>query len=340
MYNVYFDSGTSNTRAYLIKDDDVVDVLKENLGSKDSSIAGSNLVLIRGLKELYDQLLKSNELNDKDISGIYASGMVTSPFGIKEVPHLSTPVSLKKLSEGMYTYFESRKFNREIFLIRGIKTINDDFEVNKYNIPSVNNMRGEEIEIFGILSSSNELKSGNTAIFLPGSHTHIAYIKQGIVHDILATFSGELYHAISKATILSGSIDCNEEKLDEKMIIYGFNNLKEYGINRALYIAHAMKVFDTSSNKERNSYLLGVISGGVILAFEYVINNKWVDVEKVLIAGSNNVVKVYEILLKEIEQKLDVITQVVTGKEGFAVVGLLEILKMEGRNVKKDINNF
>jgi 2-keto-3-deoxy-galactonokinase len=328
MYNVYFDSGTSNTRAYLLKDNHVVDVIKKNIGSKDSSIAGSNLVLIKGLKQLYDELLANNKLEDKEIKGVYASGMVTCPFGIEEVPHLSTPISLQKLYDGIYTHYEFQLFKRDIHLIRGAKTITDDFKVDKYNIPTVNNMRGEEIEIFGILSElPDKWRKGDIAIFLPGSHTHIAYVKQGVLHDILSTFSGELYHAISTGTILSSSIQCGIDELDEEMVLLGFRNLKEYGLNRAIYIAHAMKIFNVSNNLERKSYLEGVITGGVTLVFEKAIQEKWYAIDKVIVAGNNNIAKVYEITLKEIDQKVDVMTLVASGKQSFAVKGLLEILK-------------
>ena len=46
-YIVYFDSGTSNSRIYLLdKDFQVLYVDKKNVGSRNSSIEGSNLSLI------------------------------------------------------------------------------------------------------------------------------------------------------------------------------------------------------------------------------------------------------------------------------------------------------
>ena len=49
-YIVYFDSGTSNSRIYLLdKDFQVLYVDKKNVGSRNSSIEGSNRVLIEGM---------------------------------------------------------------------------------------------------------------------------------------------------------------------------------------------------------------------------------------------------------------------------------------------------
>lgn len=327
MYNVYFDSGTSNTRVYLLYNNSVMHFLKERLGSRDSSIIGGNTVLLKGLKQLYDRLLECNKLDDKKIQNIYASGMVTSPFGIVEVPHLSTPVSIKQLYDGIYPYFEKRYFKRNIHLIRGVKTIPDNFPVDKYNIASVNNMRGEEIEVFGVLSEKpEEWKTGGMAVFLPGSHTHIAYIKDGMLCDILSTFSGELFHAVSTNTILSGSIDSGKQ-LDEEMVSLGFRELKQYGLNRALYVAHTMKIFKASDDRGRKSYLEGVLTGGVASAFEEILRNKWRDVDTVLVAGNCYITEVYAIILRGMEKKLNILTLTATEKVSFAVRGLLEVLK-------------
>lgn len=328
MYNVYFDSGTSNTRAYLINDYSAIDVIKRNIGSKDVSITRNNTVLIEGLKDLYDQLLDKNELADADIKGIYASGMVTCPFGIKEASHISTPVSLKKLRDSIYTHYESQIFKRNIHLIRGVKTITEDFMVNKNNIVDVNNVRGEEIEIFGLLTGlSNELMNANLAVFLPGSHTHIAYIKQSILHDILSTFSGELFYAISSCTVLSSSIESESNCLNEEMVLRGFKCLKEHGINRALYIAHAMKVFGVSDNVERKSYISGVVNGSTVLAFKKMMMEKWKEVDKIIVAGCNEMTKINEIILKEEINNVDIMTIFASGNDSFAVKGLLEILR-------------
>ena len=140
-YLLYFDSGTSNTRAYLLdRDFQVKYVAKKAVGSKDSAIAGSNRVLVEGMKALHDQVLAENGLTEGNISAIYASGMITSPYGLKEVPHLPLPMTVKTFADSLYPFREDTCFHRDIILVPGLKTLSDDFSF-------VNNMRGEEIEI-------------------------------------------------------------------------------------------------------------------------------------------------------------------------------------------------
>ena len=97
-YTVYYDSGTTNSRAYLLGENcELLATAKREVGSKDSALAGSNKVLILALKELYDELLSQNGLRDGDVNAIYASGMITSNVGLLEIPHLIAPASAADL---------------------------------------------------------------------------------------------------------------------------------------------------------------------------------------------------------------------------------------------------
>ncbi len=191
-------------------------------------------------------------------------------------------------------------------------------------------MRGEEIEIFGIIPDlPQEWQKQEMAVFLPGSHTHVAYIREGILQDIWSTFSGELYHAVSTSTVLSDSIRCDTDVLDEQMVVQGYKNLMEYGLNRALYICHAMKIFNASDNAERKSYLEGVITAGVISGFEKIAENRWGRVNKVVVAGSGKLTRVYEVLLKEAENRYEVITLAACRKQSFAVKGFVGMARLK-----------
>ena len=99
-YIFYYDSGTSNTRFYVLDHNlEVLHVNKKNVGSKDSGkqLPGNNRVLIQGMKELYDEAIKEMQFSKEDIASIYASGMVTSPYGLKEVPHLELPLTAQEV---------------------------------------------------------------------------------------------------------------------------------------------------------------------------------------------------------------------------------------------------
>ena len=57
LYYFYFDSGTTNTRACLLKDRTIICRGDIPVGSRDSALHQNRTVLISALKQLYDQLL-------------------------------------------------------------------------------------------------------------------------------------------------------------------------------------------------------------------------------------------------------------------------------------------
>lgn len=70
-------------------------------------------------------------------------------------------------------------------------------------------------------------------------------------------------------------------------------------------------------------------------AFEKTIENKWNGLERVLIAGSNNITRAYELLLKETQNQYKVMTFMASGKQSYAVNGFIELLKIGGQPCQK-----
>ena len=77
--------------------------------------------------------------------------MATSPSGLQEVEHLSLPAGLRELRENIVSYRENSFFHRELLLIPGLKTCARGVMVSPEEAFLVNNVRGEETEILGIL---------------------------------------------------------------------------------------------------------------------------------------------------------------------------------------------
>lgn len=324
-YLLYFDSGTSNTRAYLLdKDFQIKYVAKKAVGSKDSAIAGSNQVLIEGMKALYDQVLAENGLEEKDISAIYASGMITSPYGLKEIPHLPLPLTVKDFAQNLYPFREDTRFHRDIVLVPGLKTLSDDFSF-------VNNMRGEEIEIIGALEELKAMDNvQDAALIFPGSHTHVTYIQGDEITGIISNFTGELFYAIQKDTILSPVLSSGTGPLDTDMVRQGYQNLKRFGFNRALYICHAMRLFDRGTPQQRFSYGEGVIMGGVRESLEYYCENLWPKCRTVVLVSNEFMYQLFSTLLEDSPYIDRVLWMPISETKSYAVSGLKKIVSVKG----------
>lgn len=323
---LYYDSGTSNTRAYLLdRDFQVRYTVKKAVGSKDSAIAGSNRVLIEGLWELYNSVLSANGLEEGDISAIYASGMITCAYGLKEVPHLALPITVEELAGGLVPFLEDTLFHREIILVPGLKTVHDD-------ITFVNNMRGEEIEVVGAL---DELQSAGApsdlALILPGSHTHVTCLQGEQITGIISNFTGELFHAIQKDTILSPVLQWDGSPPDREMVLKGYENLEKFGFNRALYICRAMDAFGEGTPRQRFSYGEGVILGGVRQSLEYYCKNFWPHCRTAALVSDEFMYRLFSVLLEDSPFIDQVLWLPVSDGKSYGVSGLKKILSAKQR---------
>ena len=274
MYNLYYDSGTTNTRAYLFDGSRLLNSLSSPVGSKDSALAGNNLCLLKSLRQMMLDLADSCQISAEDIGSIWMSGMVSSPTGITELPHLPVPVGLGTLKGSIAIYYEPLVFRRELCIIPGVKTLPAEGTVNIDNFYFVNTMRGEETEIFGILDEYPVLNE-NSVLIMPGSHTQIAFIKGGRIVNILSTMTGELYQAVTSSTILSTSLPEHTSPgvVIPEMVCRGYSLLNRLGFNRALYTVRTMELFLPATVDERHSFFEGILNGGVVKAVTDALDN-------------------------------------------------------------------
>lgn len=265
MYVVYYDSGTTNTRIYLIKDGGIAGRLERRIGARNSALMQDSSVLVGEMYNMFEALLAQAHIEKEDIAHVYLSGMISSPSGLVEVEHLSVPVDCERLRNGIVCYEETMFFNRTLEIIPGIKTVSHDSVISPEEAWKVNMMRGEEIEVFGVLRMYPELMQGRTVLILPGSHTQAVYIEDGCIQDISSNITGELFRAVAGETILGASISGEEEwKIDEDMVCLGAESVHAYGFNRALYMLRILDLFTESSLNQRRSYLEGVLNTGVM----------------------------------------------------------------------------
>ncbi len=269
MYLVYYDSGTTNTRAYLIKDGQIVNRKEKKTGARDAALAGDNTILIETLFQMYQMLIAEEQIGEGDIERILLSGMISCPTGMVEVEHLPAPVDKERLRKAIVPYEEKRFFKRMVEIIPGIKTLGYGETVKPEDARLVNIMRGEEIEIFGILRNHPELAEGKTILVLPGSHTQVAFIHDGCIEGMSSNVTGELFQAIVKETILGASVAGDEVwEMDRDMICLGYQNVHTYGFNRAIYILRVLDLFTEADVNKRRSYFEGVLNAGVMDAIK------------------------------------------------------------------------
>ena len=326
-YTLYYDCGTTNTRAYLFdKNLRVIAKANAKVGARNTAILGENATLLTCLNFLLIDIIDEANISREQIEEIYASGMITSPYGIIEIPHVTLPISIHDFAMSLHSFYENSIFQQNIKLIPGMKTYHK-------NPAFINNVRGEDIEVLGAIKhiDSNLLQKGIGLLF-PGSHTHVLYVKKDQVAGIISNFTGELYEALKLETILSPILSETYNYLDLNMVKKGVENLELFGFNRAIYIAHAMKILKLSDPHQVFSYAEGVINGGLLKSIDYYCEHLWTGCEQIAIISNCFMKDLYSSILGN-SQRIKKIIWISTEKNSCAVEGMKEILRIRSENI-------
>ncbi len=98
---ITIDTGTTNTRVVLWQHGDVTAMAKQPVGVRDTAITGSKTKLKQAIKLCIDSVLAEQQITSTENIIAVASGMITSNLGLVEIPHLTAPVGLSDLADGM-----------------------------------------------------------------------------------------------------------------------------------------------------------------------------------------------------------------------------------------------
>ena len=262
---VALDWGTTNFRAYLMENNNVIDQVSTQEGMK-----------FVDQKEFENTLVKNITPWKKkfDINIVIASGMVGAKQGWIEVPYIKSPCNIRNLN------FKT-------------KNILDDINVHILSGVSQSNpsdvMRGEETQIAGFLLNNIDF---NGSICLPGTHSKWVNLKSYNIYEFTTYLTGELYEIVKKYSILKHSL--NTTRLEDEIVKSAANLIIENPsfISNKLFEIRAENLLKNSNQTSNNSKLVGYLLGIELSGSK----TYWEDKDLVII-GSSNLNKYYELIL-------------------------------------------
>lgn len=268
VFLITIDGGTTNTRAALWKDDEVIAVAAREVGAQNTATSASESPLKTAVKSCIDEIMEKGAVTFSDISGVVAAGMITSNAGLVEIPHLIAPVDAKTLAAHIKPVLLEDVCPLPINFIPGVK--NNVPEINTDTFEQMDMMRGEEVEAFAILKDHPATKS--TLLILPGSHNKFVSVDEnGAITGCLTTISGELLSAITRHTILAKSVGqkfAAAESYDKEMVLRGAKTAGANGLGRACFSGRILGTFVTNDEMQIANFLLGAVLQGDIDAFK------------------------------------------------------------------------
>jgi 2-dehydro-3-deoxygalactonokinase len=319
------DAGTTNTRVWLTAGDRVLARARAGVGVRDTARDGSSERLRNALRELIDQV-RDDARNQGFAQSpecapecVIAAGMITSPLGLAEVPHIPTPAGLNELAAATRQYNFPEITDLPILLIPGARS--GPRRCDQETVGATDVMRGEETLLIG-LHTLGLLAPRSTLLNL-GSHWKVIEFDQyARIAASVTSMTGELIHTAQTQTILAGSVpQARPEACDREWLEAGMREQRRSGLARALFCVRLLEQGSDGSADQRLSFLLGAFlasdmdamvsrglfdsAGKVVIAGGGVIAEAWrgalaqlsaqtvilddADVERGLLAGCRSV---------------------------------------------------
>jgi len=266
-YWITIDTGTTNTRAVLWREDGQALGMKSvAVGVRDTARDGNNKRLERGVRECMEALLSEHRVGYDEVARIAASGMITSNVGLVEVPHCTAPVNGKDLAQAAVEALLKDICPLPILFIPGVK--NKVSLVTEDHFEPMDIMRGEEVECFALLQMYGTGRP--CVIIIPGSHTKFVTIdKDGKLKGCLTTLSGELLASIIHDTILADAVGrafVEREEYDREMVLRGYRTACRCGMGRACFSTRILSQFAGVGTKAAANFLYGILMQNDIFA--------------------------------------------------------------------------
>lgn len=273
------DGGTTNTRIALVRENQITDRMKLHVGARKGMEDGN--LLRETVKEGISEMLRRNGMETGEITRILASGMITSEFGLVNLPHMTAPVGVKELHETMYeTVLEDISPIPFVF-IRGVKTETEELE-------STDMMRGEETEMAG-------LWMGEGVYILSGSHSKIIKTdEKGRIVAFKTMLTGEMIAALAEHTILKSTVELKKQAVHGEFLRKGYEYARKNGINDGLFKVRVLKnIFGRDAGEVYNFFM------GVILCdeVEHVLGQK---PERICVSGQTQIKEALTALLGQL----------------------------------------
>lgn len=280
---ITIDGGTSSTRVNFVRDREVIDTIKMNIGAR-ASIENRD-EYTGAIKSAVEEIISRN--NAKEIERILASGMITCEFGLCNLPHIKTPAGINELHENMYETVIDEISDIPFVFICGVKTDAEE-------IDTLDMMRGEETELMGIINE----EYGECVYILPGSHSKIIKTdKESRIVSFSTMLTGEMIASLSQGTILKDAVDLSVSEINREYLLKGYDYSKSAGINKALFKVRILKNIFGRSREEIYSFFMGIVLCDEI---EEIIRN---DVKTVVLGGKAQIKKAMAVILREKSDK-------------------------------------
>ncbi|SCM71213.1 putative 2-dehydro-3-deoxygalactonokinase protein [uncultured Pleomorphomonas sp.] len=322
------DTGTTNTRVVAWRDGAPVAEAGRPVGVRDTAITGSTDKLKAAVGEALAEAIAGADVAPGEDRLYLASGMITSNAGLREIPHLAAPAGKAELAAGMQAVELPGVCDRPIWLIPGVKSHGGGVGLDDCDAMDI--MRGEETEAMGVLSA---LGIGGPAVLaLPGSHAKFVGIDAaGRITGSMTTISGELLDAISRHTLIAGSVDHGfADEVEPEALLKGAAMGAKLGVARSAFLVRLLDLFGDLDRNGRASFLLGAVLAGDLAALKSGASLKGTAESRIIVAGKAGLRDALVALFTADRHFTGPVETVPDGIHSVSALGAMEVARARG----------
>lgn len=252
---ICIDTGTTNTRVWLVRDDEVLAKAAAQVGVRDSAKDGSTRRLRATLRELIAQVRAEASPDETSPDCVIAAGMITSSLGLADVPHVAAPAGIGELAAAAKTHHFPDVTDLPVLLVPGVRSGSMPCELATAGAADL--MRGEETLCVGL--SLLGLTAIPATILNLGSHWKaIQMDAAGRIAASITSLSGEMIHATQTQTILASAVPHGKpERFDFDWLAAGIDEQRQSGLARALFCVRLLEQSKQGSANDRLAFLAG-----------------------------------------------------------------------------------
>ncbi len=324
---IFVDAGTTNTRVWLVRGEEVIACSSAMIGVRDTARDGSAERLRTALHHLIKEVSSGPDARECKPSFVAAAGMITSSLGLTEVPHIVAPAGIDELATNIRRCEFPEVTTLPVLLVPGVRT--GPQHVDLVSVETADLMRGEETMCVGLLETGVAPKPC-TVINL-GSHWKVIRIDtEGRIAGSITTLSGEMIYTTQTQTILASAVPhTRPDHLDPGWIEAGMSEQRRSGLARALFCVRLLEQGRRSTPEERLAFLIGAF---IASDLDALIERGMID-SPVIVTGVEAIAEAWGRALGRVA----VNTRVISGEEleRASLAGLRTITGERSRNKRK-----
>lgn len=260
------DVGTTNTRIWLVQGRTILARYAEERGLRNAAQTGDRNLIPEILRTLIRQAEAEASKLCLDIECILAAGMLTSPLGLREVPHVPAPAGEEELARALQRITVPNVSDLAFYLVPGVRTGGVTPELEKLH--DIDLIRGEETTVVGLMLDG--VLSRRATFLNLGSHWKtISTDRDGRIATSRTTLSGELIHAIQENTVLASALPRGRFlTLKREWFARGRAYQAVEGLGRSLFSVRLLEQLFRIGALEASSFLLGAVIESELTAMQ------------------------------------------------------------------------